>query len=398
MPAELKYPGVYIEEVSAGPRTIAGVDTSIAAFAGWAKRGPTDRAELVRSWQDFEFKFGGLDKRSLLGYSLAHFFNNGGSRAYVVRLRASGSRSAKAKVLQPNEPDFEAALLPPGGEGGLYHLDNVDLFNLLCVPGQSAPAAIKSLQKFCRDRRAFLIADCGRSATFSDLKSGPGAITVDDSINAAFYFPWVLSPDPLDGNSVREFPPCGFVAGLYARTDVNRGVWKSPAGTDASLYGVTGLSPNGTLNDDQNGTLNRQGINCIRKFPGSGIVVWGARTLRGGDAFGSDWKYVAVRRTALFIENSIYRGLEWVVFEPNGEPLWVKIKQSIENFLLTLFLQGTLQGSKSEEAFFVKVDRSTMTRNDIDSGVVNILIGFAPAKPAEFVIIRLRQMAAQATV
>ena len=393
MPLEIDYPGVYVEELPAGVKTIAGVDTAVTAFAGWTKRGRTDRAEIVESWKDYELKFGGLDTRSLLGYSVFHFFNNGGSKAYIVRLRASGSRSAKARVLQPNEPDFENALLPRDGTDGLYHLDNIDLFNLLCVPGETAPKIIKKLQKFCRGRRAFLIADCDRSAKYSDLRSGVGTIVGDDSINAAFYFPWVLAGDPLQANAPREFPPCGFVAGMYARNYMTRGVWKSPAGTDASLNGVLGLSPDKKVSDAENGFLNRQGVNCIRTFQPHGTVVWGARTL-SGDGTAPEWKYVAVRRTFLFIEQSIYEGLQWVVFEPNSETLWVRINQTLQNFLLVLWRQGALQGSKPEHAFFIKCDRTTMTQNDIDSGVVNIVIGVAPIKPAEFVIIRIRQMAA----
>ncbi|MEO6335019.1 MAG: phage tail sheath subtilisin-like domain-containing protein [Pyrinomonadaceae bacterium] len=393
MPVESTYPEVYVQEAPARVQMISGVDTSITAFAGWAKKGRTDRAELVSSWNDFELKFGGLDKRSLLGYSVYQFFSNGGTRAYIVRLRASGGASAKAKVLQPNEPDFENALLPADGVGGLYLLDDIDLFNLLCVPGETASAIIKSLQKFCRDRCAFLIVDCDKSAKFNDLKIGLGSIVGDDSINAAFYFPWVLAGDPLQANAPREFPPCGFVAGVFARTDMHRGVWKAPAGSDASLTGVVGLAPDKNLSDGESGILNRQGVNCIRTFPLRGTVVWGGRTLRGSENLGSEWKYVSIRRIYLFIERSIDSGLSWVVFEPNGELLWTKIRQSVEDFLLALWRQGAFLGSKPEEAYFVKCNRDTMTQNEVTAGIVNVVIGFAAVKPAEFVIIRLQQMA-----
>jgi uncharacterized protein len=398
MPEELSYPGVYVEEVSASAKPIEGVGTSTAAFAGWSRRGPVDRAELVYSWKDFEMKFGGLDKRSLLGYSVNHFFDNGGRKAYIVRLRAPGSRSEKAKVLRPNEPDFENALLPTdGGGGGLYNLDKVDQFNLLCVPGQTSAATILALQKFCRERRAFLIIDCDQSATYSHLKGGPGNIVGDDSINAAFYFPWLLAADPLQATAPREFPPCGFVAGVYARTDMNRGVWKSPAGTGAALNSVIGVNPDKALNDADNGVLNQKGINCIRTLPPSGVLVWGARTLRGGDN-SSEWKYVAMRRFALFIEESIDRGLQWTVFEPNGERLWANIRQSVGDFMYKLFRQGGLMGTTPKEAYFVKCDRETTTQSDIDTGIVNVLVGFAPLKPAEFIIIRIKQLAGPETV
>ena len=189
------------------------------------------------------------------------------------------------------------------------------------MPGESTPATLSSLEGFCRERRAFLIADSAMDDSFSDLQNGPdGALTGDDGINAAFYFPWVNAPNPLKENKPEPYPPCGFVAGLYARTDTNRGVWKAPAGTEASLRGVTGVTE--TLTDGENGVLNPQAINCIRTFPVYGTILWGARTLRGNDQIGSEWKYIPVRRMALFLEESLYRALKWVVFEPNDEPLW----------------------------------------------------------------------------
>jgi len=391
VPAEINYPGVYIEEIPTGVHTIEGVSTSITAFAGWARKGTTNRAQLVRSWIEFENKFGGLDARSLLGYSVHHFFNNGGREAYIVRIKLPSKRT----VLHPNESAFEQALLPADKNGGLYHLDRIKLFNLLCVPGETNEATVVELQKFCRERRAFLIADCPASSTSQSLLSGPGNITGDDSINSALYFPWILAPDELQNNTPREFPPCGFVAGIYAQIDTNRGVWKAPAGIEASLTNVAGLGSDNTISDTENSALNKKGINCIRTFPGKGTVVWGSRTLRGTDGLGSEWKYIPVRRTALFIEESIYRGLQWAVFEPNGEPLWAKTRMSIWNFMFTLFRNGALQGSKPEQAYFVKCDRETMTQTDIDKGICNVLVGFAPLKPAEFVVIKIQQMVGQ---
>lgn len=388
MPTEYDYPGVYIEETQSNARPIAGVDTSTAAFAGWTAVGPVDRAELVLNWKDFESKFGGYDRRSLLGYAVSHFFENGGRKAYIVRVAAEPDR-----VLAPNEADFENALLPADSKGGLYLLDNIDLFNLLCVPGETNPATLLALQKFCRYRRAFLIADCPQESRFEDLIYGPGNIVGEDSSNCAFYFPWVLAPDALDGNAPREFPPCGFVAGIYARTDELIGAWKAPAGVQAKLFGSTGVAAEKKLTDNENGILNPKAINCIRTFTTYGTVVWGARTLHGSDQFQSEWKYVPVRRMSLFLEESISRGLQWVVFEPNGEPLWVQIRLNVENFLYGLFREGALQGRTPSEAYFVKCDRSTMTESDINNGIVNIVIGFAPLKPAEFVIIRLQQLA-----
>jgi phage tail sheath protein FI len=178
-----------------------------------------------------------------------------------------------------------------------------------------------------------------------------------------------------------------------ARTDVSRGVWKAPAGIEATLSGVSALSVK--LTDGENGQLNPLGINCLRAFPVVGRVVWGARTLRGADQLASEWKYVPVRRLALFLEESLYRGTQWVVFEPNDEPLWAQIRLNIGAFLHTLFRQGAFQGRSPREAYFVKCDKDTTTQADINSGVVNIVVGFAPLKPAEFVVIKIQQIAGQ---
>jgi phage tail sheath protein FI len=209
------------------------------------------------------------------------------------------------------------------------------------------------------------------------------------STNAAFYFPWVHAQNPLRGNRLEAFPPSGFVAGLFARTDANRGVWKAPAGIEASLVGVKGLKEE--LSDYENGMLNPRAINCIRHFPMYGIVVWGARTIYGDDSRGSEWKYIPVRRLALFIEESLYRGTEWVVFEPNDEPLWSQIRRSVGAFMHNLFRKGAFQGNTPGEAYLVKCDNETTTQHDINQGTVNIVVGFAPLKPAEFVIIKIQQ-------
>ncbi len=515
MPVTPTYPGVYIEEIPSGVRTITGVATSITAFVGWAPSGPTDRAELILSWADYERKFGGLDRRSLLGYAVYHFFANGGGRAYIVRLVTVGTATtgdnavastatldtklkvtaknqgvwgddyaivtkkriddqsrfrlsvvnikldpkgipveafenlsmnptdarfvenvlkadsllvtaavvgsatdppadtvipltgtdagnvpdtaklkggADGKVLSPNDAAFQTALIPTSGTGGVFLLDRIDLFNLLCVPGETTPATLSTLQKICRDRRAFLIADSAENASLNTLQNGPNNnLTGDNAINAAFYFPWLRAPDPLQENRPTDFPPCGFVAGLYARTDSTRGVWKAPAGTAASLTGVVGVKT--PLTDDENGVLNPKAVNCIRTFPVYGTIAWGARTLQGNDERGSEWKYIPVRRTALFIEESLYRGTQWVVFEPNDEPLWAQIRLNVGAFMNTLFRQGAFQGITPPEAYFVKCDKETTTQNDIDRGIVNIVVGFAPLKPAEFVIIKLQQIA-----
>jgi uncharacterized protein len=179
-----------------------------------------------------------------------------------------------------------------------------------------------------------------------------------------------------------------------ARTDGARGVWKAPAGTEAGLSGVRGLAL--TLTDGENGELNPYGINCLRTFRTIGPVVWGARTLRGADVLADEYKYVPVRRLALFLEETLWRNLQWVVFEPNDEPLWGQIRASVGAFLQDLFRQGAFQGSSAREAYFVRCDGETTTQHDIDRGIVNIVVGFAPLKPAEFVVLSIQQKAASA--
>jgi phage tail sheath protein FI len=239
-----------------------------------------------------------------------------------------------------------------------------------------------------------LLVDSPVDATLTSLQNGPPTtLTGADGINAAFYFPWLNAADPLLGNRPRVFPPCGFIAGIYARTDATRGVWKAPAGTEASLTGASSVAV--PLTDNQNGVLNPQAINCIRNFPVFGTVSWGARTLNGNDQQTSEWKYIPVRRMALFLEESLYRGTKWVVFEPNDEPLWSQIRLNLGAFMQDLFRQGAFQGKTPQEAYFVKCDSETTTQSDIDHGIVNILVGFAPLKPAEFVIIKIQQIAGQ---
>ncbi len=291
---------------------------------------------------------------------------------------------------------FESALLPTSGIGGVHYLEHVDIFNILCVPALADPATISSLEAFCVSQYAVLLVDSGQTDTVSSLKSGPSSsITGASGTNAAFYFPWLTAPDPLNQNRPATFPPCGFVAGVYARTDANRGVWKAPAGTEASVTGVSGVAT--ALTDSQNGVLNPIAVNCIRNFPVYGPVIWGARTLQGNDEIGSEWKYVPIRRLALYIEQSLRRGTKWVVFEPNDEPLWAQIRLNVGAFMQTLFRQGAFQGSSRQQAYFVKCDSETTTPTDQNLGVVNILVGFAPLKPAEFVIIKIQQLAGQPT-
>lgn len=317
----------------------------------------------------------------------------------AVTALGSGTSGAPGTVLSPSTSSstpgaFETALTAAATTA---LLDQIDLFNLLCVPGEIVGTTLQTLEGYCEGRRAFLIADCDPSVvnpqTFatSDAPGATGAINA--GMNAALYFPWVEAPDPLAQGVIRSYPPCGFVAGIYANIDANRGVWKAPAGTEAALVGVSGLAV--PLTDAQNGILNPVAVNCLRTFPAYGTVVWGGRTTQGNDEAGSQWKYIPIRRLALYIEESLFRGTKWVVFEPNDEPLWASIRLNVGSFMQTLFRQGAFQGSTPQQAYFVKCDSETTTSTDQNNGIVNILVGFAPLKPAEFVVIQIQQLAGQ---
>lgn len=280
---------------------------------------------------------------------------------------------------------------------GIYALESADLFNILCLPGISDGSILMDTEAYCRSRRAFLIVDAPATDKRPDqITTTMAGSTLPKSDHAAIYYPWIKMADPLQNGQLRNTAPSGTIAGLYARIDANRGVWKSPAGTEANLVGAQGVEY--TLTDGENGFLNPQGINCLRTFPAYGAISWGARTLAGADQIASEYKYVAVRRTALFIEESLYRGLKWVVFEPNDEPLWAQIRLNVGAFMHNLFRQGAFQGVKKKDAYFVKCDRETTTQNDINLGIVNIWVGFAPLKPAEFVILYLQQMTGEIEV
>ncbi len=628
MPAALTYPGVYIEEIPSGVRTIAGVATSIAAFVGYTSNGFPDKAVAITSFADFERQYGGINRDSPVSYAVRQFFMNGGTQALVVRV-ATGFASAawtlqdaaRASVLdittanpgawgnglrisvqttgvRNSDADFNlvvsklqpdgTTLLPiethrnlnldsnsaqyvesvinyasatirtnrrgglvfaqsgcavsdaitfplnpsdtkiggtingttsflltlanapwnnmadlvteankaiaaaglgaaliasesgadgsnghlkltsntagesssvliaggsfgglavaikmglanggreltgnaehrpatvantlpstSGADGsrpgptelvgseanktGMYALLDTDLFNLLLIPETldmtdiQAAAVIAAGVALCEARRAFYVVDAPAGKTLSNVATWANGVS--QSRNAATYFPPVRISDPLDGLRPRSMAPSGTMAGVYARTDATRGVWKAPAGSDATLNGVLELAL--PINDQENGQLNPKGVNVLRSFPAYGRVAWGARTMKGADSQADEYKYVPIRRLALFIEESLYRGTQWVVFEPNDEPLWASIRLNVGAFMHNLFRQGAFQGTSPRDAYFVKCDKETTTQNDINQGVVNIVVGFAPLKPAEFVVIQLQQIAGQIAV
>ncbi len=520
MPAPLTYPGVYIQEVPSGVRTITGVATSITAFVGRARRGEVNRATRVQSFAEYTRLFGGLWQDSTMGYAVDQFFRHGGSDALIVRVFNGDIANCTATitlptagsnlVLEARSPGVWGSSLQatvdhltkdtgdpllfnltvaeldrPGGSTviatethrnvstdplstrfvdtvltassvlvrvrqsapddespgdatvaatdddtddgnpvtdaeltgdrdartGIYALEAADLFNLLVLPPPERDADVTEATwaeaaDYCQSRRAILLIDpatgwtANPATAIADAVAGANslraAVGTDKAINAAVYYPRLRLPDPLSENRPTEFPPGGAVAGIIARTDTQRGVWKAPAGLDASFSGVQAFSY--TMTDGQNGQLNPLGVNCLRTFPVTGNTVWGARTLAGADQLASEWKYLPVRRLALYIEESLFRGTQWVVFEPNDEPLWAQIRLNLGAFMQNLFRQGAFQGTTPREAYFVKCDRETTTQNDIDLGIVNIVVGFSPLKPAEFVVIKIQQIAGQVEV
>ncbi|HEY5911133.1 MAG TPA: phage tail sheath C-terminal domain-containing protein [Verrucomicrobiae bacterium] len=336
-------------------------------------------------------------------------FTNAAAGTVADALRLSVAQGATVRAHQAvftNGAD-SAALTEPVLRGvranktGLYALEDADLFNILCVPAAADLVAANDMQAFytaaeayCEERRSFLIIDIPGAT--DDLDGMQTWITQNANLrhrNAAVYFPRLRIADPLQQNRLESRGPSGTMAGLFAATDAARGVWKAPAGTEVRLRGAQELDY--VLTDRENGVLNPLGVNCARSFPIFGNTAWGARTLDGADQQASEWKYIPIRRLALFLEESLYRGTKWVVFEPNDEPLWAQIRLNVGAFMHNLFRQGAFQGQTPREAYSVKCDAETTTQADRNLGIVNIVVGFAPLKPAEFVIIKIQQIAGQ---
>jgi hypothetical protein len=360
------------------PPTAPHLPTADTAFIDFFSTGPTNTPTSITSFTAFQETFGGLDPRSEASYQIQQFFNNGGQTAVVLRIAPEPSTKPFAPALKSALTDLTAP------------------FNLLCVPATAnlAPADMHDImlaaQTLCATRKAFYIADIPPAS----IVSNPSAIEAWFANTglaahdyAAIYYPRLNVPDALHQNAPREIGYSGAVAGIYASTDNARGVWKAPAGTSAVIPGAT---PVFLIDDTTNGRLNSLAINSIRRFPTYGTVVWGARTTAGANTSDSEFQYVNVRRLAIYLEQSLYAGLQWVVFEPNGPALWASIRLAVTSFLMNLWQQGALQGSHSQQAFFVKCDATTMTQSDIDNGRVNIQIGFAPIRPAEFIILTIQ--------
>ncbi|TCO70121.1 phage tail sheath C-terminal domain-containing protein [Rhodovulum euryhalinum] len=315
------------------------------------------------------------------------------AQQYELEAGADGALPGPTEIIGSN------ALEPPTG---MFALDNVDLFNILCLPAAAdltetnRNAVYANAINYCEQRRAMCVLDIPSGTNtlteMTDLIADLEAAGLR-SANSAIFYPRVQIPDPTDDFRLRDVGASGTMAGVWARTDTARGVWKAPAGIETNLDGVSQLDAQ--VNDGQNGVLNPLGVNALRTFPVYGTIAWGSRTMVGADALASEWAYIPVRRLALMLEESLFRGTQWVVFEPNDEPTWANIRMNIGAFMNGLFQQGAFQGATPREAYYVKCDRETTTQNDIDQGIVNIEVGFAPLKPAEFVVIRFRQIVGQ---
>jgi phage tail sheath protein FI len=401
MPILPKVIGIHSPVVPATPpRTIAPVATSVTAFLGRAfslpHATPPQQPTAISSFLQFESLFGGLSATLPLTYAVRDFFNNGGTQAIIAHVSPAAGNSLLSST----------DLIGSQSTGtGLYQLASLSLFNILCIPPDTFttdidPAIWNAAATYCQQRRAMLIVNPPHVWT-SALKAGNLAAISTSSFNipataaqnAAVYLPNIVEPDPLHNEQLTAYAPCGAIAGLWARTDTERGVWKAPAGISAALQGVSSLEA--AINDQQTNALNPLGINCLRAFSANGELLWGARTLAGSDTTGSEYKYIPIRRLALFIEESLYQGTQWVAFEPNAEPLWAQLRLSVGAFLQKLFLQGAFQGTTPAQAYFVKCDSENNTPAGIANGVVNITVGFAPLQPAEFIVIQIQQLAGQ---
>jgi uncharacterized protein len=344
------------------------------------------------------------------------------SALVTVQVQAGGT-PGNYPALQPGQnslgysqaPPTGATLIDPGAYGAAFtsgaSLDvDVPIFNLMVLPGISPisdqqSAVLSQALAFCEQKRAFFIMDAPPNASTSAAGAQPPGVAnptpmsmsslVPLSANGAIYFPYLQTVDPITQQPMTS-PPSGFVAGIFAREDASWSVGKAPAGLETTLLGMQGVVPWGRMTDMQQGVLNPAGVNCLRDFPNIGTVVFGARTLVSANPAYEQWKYIPVRRTALFLEQSLYGSLGWAVFQPNDVPLWNALTQEVEAFMLSLFRQGSyFQGSTPSEAFLVQCDATTTTPADQAQGVVNILVGFAPLNPAEFVVIQITQLAGQ---
>lgn len=397
MPSYLS-PGVYVEEISAGPRPIEAVGTSTAGFVGAAPNPDArlDEAVAINNWSQFlrDYVRPG-DKGTDLANAVYGFFLNGGARCYVVNTRADGAIAGKGRGLDALAAIDEIAIVAAPGrtDAASYAalLDHAEgLKDRVCV--LDAPAGADDVEALTRAAEVGAAPAAG-PAPAGEARKKPAGLRPRDSDGGygAFYFPWLRARDAIDPDRIVTVPPSGHVAGLYARNDTERGVHKAPA--NETVRGALGVTQ--TISQAEQAVLNPAGVNCIRFFSREGVRVWGARTLAPS---ASNWRYLNVRRLFNMIEESIALNTKWVVFEPNDRPLWKAVQRDVGAFLTLLWRQGALAGATPEQAFFVKCDEETNPPDVIDAGQVVTVIGIAPVKPAEFVVFRIGQSTVGATV
>lgn len=373
--SEMAAPGVYTNITSSGNKPIESVGSSTAAFIGQSAKGPENEAKLITSWAQFEKTFGSFADSKYLAHAVYGFFANGGGKCFVCSIGAEqegqSDNDVTAKLMGEDKG--------PALRTGINVFNNIDEISLIAAPGITSPEAQGVIIDHCEklgDR--FAILDCEEEITTGlEEMYRPKA-----SSNASCYFPWVQAYDPAKKENVYQ-PPSGYVAGLYSRIDASRGIHKAPA--NETLNGVTGLKY--SLTKQEQSLMNPRGINLIRDFGDMGIKVYGARTVSNDP----EWKYINVRRLFLNVQQSLQKGTEWAVFEPNNETLWGNVKRNVAAYLKTLWKQEALVGSTPEEAFYVVCDKSNNPQESIDLGILNINIGIAPVKPAEFINISIQQ-------
>ena len=387
-------PGVYVEEVDRGSKPIEAVGTNTVGFLGESAKGPQNDAILITNWSQFVKTFGDFKDCSVhLAHAVYGFFNNGGSRCFVVNVGAP----ADAPVAASDKKDDKKPAKTGGGGGGdrdglfigkdggpgqrsgLKCFEEVDEIAIVVAPGQVSPAVQDAVLTHCETRKdRFAILDSPET-----ISGGVDRLPKPrDSKYGAYYFPWIQVYDPDKGNIF--VPPSGHVAGVYSRVDSERGVHKAPA--NEIVRGALGLKYN--VSKGEQDLLNPKGINAIRTMSGA-IRIWGARTLSSDPS----WKYINVRRLFIMVESSIELATQWVVFEPNDHRLWKRVARTVSSFLMLLWRNGALMGTTPEQAFYVKCDEETNPPEVIDAGQLIVEIGLAPVKPAEFVIFRIGQMA-----
>ena len=360
----------------------------------------------------------GLSDKLTICDSLTSIVKNSGSLSESARsTQLTNISTAKATAvgerLASDGQDLTMTQFLPANafqdKKGLYALEDVDVFNMLCIPpyksssngqNQDVDVSLVSVSAtYCETKFAFLILDSPSAWTKPNGNSSTGVVenmnnTTDQigtrSDHAAIFWPRIKQPNPFKNNIPESFSAVGAVAGVFARTDSERGVWNAPAGLHAVLKNVPELAYN--LTNGEHGLLNPLAVNCLRVKVPTGRVIFGCRTLAGDDRVVSDYKQVQVRRTALFLEQSISRSLEWAVHRPNEEITWSQIRLSVGAFLRDQFRKGAFAGTTPKEAYFVKCDSQTTTQNDINNGIMNVEIGFKPLKAAEFVVLKFKQI------